>query len=205
MNLLRRAGGAALFSRKTFRWARRLILLPLALGGLLALGLWWFPRQLLTVDSGPVQAEVLVVLGGGSTERPRRAAELFHAGEAPRVLCSGEGDCRSNQRILVNAGVPRAVIELECDSENTSENAQRTIALLRQQGVQRVIIVTSWYHSRRALNCFQHYAPELTFYSRPSHFAPTRAEWKAAGMENYVYLEYAKNLGYLFRHGVWPF
>ena len=37
-------------------------------------------------------------------------------------------------------------------------------------GAQRVIIVTSWYHSRRALACFEHYAPDMKFYSRPSYF-----------------------------------
>jgi uncharacterized SAM-binding protein YcdF (DUF218 family) len=190
------------------RKVRRLLLVALIIFGLLlltAFALWAFPEQILTVDSGPVKADVLVVLGGGSTERPRRAAELFHAGEAPRVLCSGEGDCRSNQRILINAGVPRAVIELECDSLNTSENAQRTIALLRKQGAKRVIIVTSWYHSRRALNCFERYAPEMEFYSRPSYFAVARNDWKPMGIEGYVWMEYAKNLGYIFRHGVWPF
>jgi uncharacterized SAM-binding protein YcdF (DUF218 family) len=190
------------------RKIRRLLLVALIIFGLLlltAFALWAFPQQILTVDSGPVKADVLVVLGGGSTERPRRAAELFHAGEAPRLLCSGEGDCRSNQRILINAGVPRTVIELECDSLNTSENAQRTIALLRKQGAKRVIIVTSWYHSRRALNCFERYAPEMEFYSRPSHFAVARNDWKPTGIEGYVWMEYAKNLGYIFRHGVWPF
>jgi uncharacterized SAM-binding protein YcdF (DUF218 family) len=187
---------------------RRRLLAALFLCGLallLAFALWAFPQQILTVDSGPVKAEVLVILGGGSTERPRRAAELFHAGEAPRLLCSGEGDCRSNQRILVNAGVPRTVIEVECESRNTSENAQRTIALLREQGVKRVIIVTSWYHSRRALNCFEHYAPEMKFYSRPSYFAVARNDWQPKGIEGYVRMEYAKNLGYLIRYGVWPF
>jgi uncharacterized SAM-binding protein YcdF (DUF218 family) len=187
---------------------RRRLLAALFLCGLallLAFALWAFPQQILTVDSGPVKADVLVILGGGSTERPRRAAELFHAGEAPRLLCSGEGDCRSNQRILVNAGVPRTVIEVECESRNTSENAQRTIALLREQGAKRIIIVTSWYHSRRALNCFERYAPELEFYSRPSYFAVARSDWKPMGIEGYVWMEYAKNLGYIFRHGVWPF
>lgn len=190
------------------RKIRRLLLAALVVFVLLlflAFALWAFPQQILTVDSGPVKADVLVVLGGGSTERPRRAAELFHAGEASRILCSGEGDCRSNQRILINAGVPRAVIELECESLNTSENAQRTIALLRKQGAKRIIIVTSWYHSRRALNCFEHYAPDLEFFSRPSYFAAARADWKPEGISDYVWMEYAKNLGYIFRHGVWPF
>ncbi len=186
---------------------RRILKVLLALGGLLlltAVALWIFPNQVLTVDSGPVNADVIVVLGGGSLERPQRAVELFKAGESPRILCSGQGDCESNQRFLVQGGVPRGVIQLECDSRNTSENARFTIKLLRQFGARRVIIVTTWYHSRRAVNCFEHYAPDLVFYSRPSYFAAARADWKPQGVAGYVRSEYLKNLGYLVRYGVWP-
>jgi len=192
----------------TFKKSHRLWLKILAASAGLSVGvallLWFFPKQILTVDSGPVQAEALVVLGGGSAERPRRAAELFQAGEASRVICSGLGDCQSNQRVLEENGVPALVIQLECESQNTSENARFTIALLRQQGAQSAIIVTTWYHSRRALNCFEHYAPDLKFYSRPSYFAAPREDWKPKGIESYIRWEYAKNLGYLFRYGVWP-
>jgi uncharacterized SAM-binding protein YcdF (DUF218 family) len=188
---------------KLRRW-RRVVITSFALLMLLAGVLWWFPQQVLTVDSGPVQAEALVVLGGGVTERPRRAAELFQAGEAPLVICSGLGDCNSNRRLLAQNGVPATAIQVECNSRNTSENARFTIALLRKQGVKSAILVTSWYHSRRALNCFEHYAPEIKFYSRPSHFAADRADWKPKGIEGYIRWEYAKNLGYLVRYGVWP-
>jgi uncharacterized SAM-binding protein YcdF (DUF218 family) len=138
---------------------------------LIALGVfaWFFPQQVLTVDSGPVKADAIVVLGGGMTERPERAAELFKQGEAPEILVSGKGDCASNEKLLEKEGVPEKVITLECGSHTTRENAEFSIPLLRQMGAHRVIIVTSWYHSRRALACFEHYAPDLKFYSRPSY------------------------------------
>ena len=188
---------------------RKILKILLALGAVLLLvGVWaWFlPNQVLTVDSGPVQGDVIVLLGGGNgEERPERAAESFKAGEAPRVICSGSGDCQSNRAQLVAADVPRPVIQLECDSRNTSENARFTIPMLRKLGAKRVIIVTSWYHSRRALNCFEHYAPDLTFYSRPSYYGAPRTEWKSKGLAGYVRLEYLKNLGYWVRYGVSPF
>ena len=183
---------------------RRLILLTTGMLVLAGALLWFFPQQILTVESGPVKADVIVVLGGGFTERPNRAAELFQAGEAPMIICSGLGDCESNRQVLEAHGVPHAAIRLEPDSKNTSENAQFTIKLLRRLGLKRVIIVTSWYHSRRALNTFEHYAPDLTFYSRPSYFATARADWKPKGIESYIRMEYLKNLGYLFRYGVSP-
>jgi uncharacterized SAM-binding protein YcdF (DUF218 family) len=130
---------------------------------------WLFPQQVLTVDSGPVKADVLVVLGG-TPDRAARAAELFKEGAAPRILVSGFGDAGSNKQLLEREGVPAKAIILEGKSRTTQQNAELSIALLRQMGAKRVIIVTTWYHSRRGLMCFEHYAPEIQFYSRPSYW-----------------------------------
>jgi hypothetical protein len=45
-----------------------------------------FPHRLLTVESGDVKADALIVLGGETDERPTRAAELYKAGAAPIIL-----------------------------------------------------------------------------------------------------------------------
>ena len=131
---------------------------------LAALACYLFPQQVLTVDSGPVKADVMVVLGGGLRERPERAAELFKAGEAPLIICAGDGDAEANRTCLTNAGVSVTNIWLEPKSRTTRENAKFTIAMLRAQHLKSAIIVTSWYHSRRALVCFEHYAPDIKFY-----------------------------------------
>ncbi|HUA69374.1 MAG TPA: YdcF family protein, partial [Candidatus Saccharimonadales bacterium] len=128
------------------------------------------------MDNGPVNGDVMVVLGGGSRDRPERAVELFKEHAAPRVLVSGLGDCEINRQLLVAAGVPAHLIEMENQSRTTKENAIDAIKLLRQQRAHRVIIVTSWYHSRRALACFEHYGPDMQFYSRPSYFGWQRSE-----------------------------
>lgn len=200
---------------------RRIILrLGLSVAGLLILlaaVLWLFPEQILTVDSGPVKADVLVVLGGAGPDRTERAAQLFKAGEAPRILVSGWGDCLANQHLLERDGVPAGDIILECRSRTTRENAKFSIPLLRALNARRVIIVTSWYHSRRALRCFEHYAPATRFYSRPSYYGyvgrtdkenqPTartrKAEWKV--VRGYADSEYLKLLGYWVCYGVCPF
>lgn len=169
-----------------------------------ACGCYFFPQQVLTVDSGDVKADVLVVMGGGSTERPQRAAELFKAGEAPLIVCTGLGDADANQSCLTNAGVPESAILLESKSRTTRENAQFSIALLHAHGVKSAIIVTSWFHSRRALACFQHYAPDIKFYSRPSYAGYPRSDWKSKGINGYIRAEYEKLLGYWLRYGVCP-
>jgi len=172
---------------------------------LLAVAALFFPQPLLTVDSGPVKADVIVVLGGGSHERPERAAELFNEHAAPRIIISGLGDYEINRRRLMAAGVPANAIEMETRSRTTRENAQFTVNLLREQKLKRVILVTSWYHSRRALACFRHYAPEIKFYSRPSYFASARADWSHNRIGSRIRLEYAKLIGYWIRYGVYPF
>ena len=143
------------------------LLLLLAL--LLVAVAWCYPQQVLTVDSGPVTADVMVV-PGGFPDRAVRAAELFKEGEAPKIIVSGAGDNASNEKLLEKDGVPKADIILESKSHTTRENAEFTIALLHARHVKSAIIVTSWYHSRRALHCFVHYAPDIKFYSRPSYF-----------------------------------
>ena len=172
---------------------------------LLAVAAFFFPQPFLCVDSGPVKADVIVVLGGGSHERPERAAELFKEHAAPRIIISGLGDYEINRRRLIAAGVPANAIELETQSRTTRENAQFTDKLLREQKQRGVILVTSWYHSRRALACFRHYAPEIKFYSRPSYFASARADWSHHRIGSRIRLEYVKLLGYWVRYGVCPF
>src|ERR1017187_268030 len=181
------------------------ILLFLCLGLLLAaLVCFFFPQQVLTLDSGAVNADAMVVLGGGSLERAARAAELFKAGEAPMIICSGLGDAEVNAAYLTNSGVPATDILLEPKSHTTRENAKFAIPLLHALGAHRVIIVTTWYHSRRALACFEHYAPDLTFYSRPFYFGYPSADSNRKSINGYIKSEYWKLAGYWICYGVCP-
>ncbi len=176
-----------------------LLLLPVAAV------IYFYPEKILCVDSGPVTADVIVVLGGGLHERPERAAELFQQRAAPRIIVSGAGDDEINWIILRQKGVPASAIEVEGDSTTTRENAEFTIKLLRAENVRRVILVTTWYHARRALKTFEHFAPDLKFYSRPSYFAFDRADWPQRGNGKRMRLEFLKLPGYWIRYGVNPF
>jgi uncharacterized SAM-binding protein YcdF (DUF218 family) len=189
------------------RWTRVVLLgVPGLLLGLAVVALL-FPGEVLLVESGEVRADAIVVLGGGLEERPTRAAELFNSGAAPEIIVSGAGDAEGNRRLLESKGVPAAAIEMESKSKSTKQNAQFSIPLLRQLGAKRVIIVTTWYHSRRALKCFRHYAPDIQFYSRPSYFGyPGTAEsWQRKALKTYIRAEYLKIPGYWVCYGVWPF
>jgi len=187
------------------KWIFRLAISFFVLAALLAVTAYFYPEKFLCVDSGKVSAEVIIVLGGGSHERPERAAELFKQHAAPRIIVSGEGDDEINRRILISNGVPAGAIQIEGKSQTTRENAEFTIKLLRAEKIRSAIVVTSWYHSRRALKTFGHYAPEIKFYSRPSYFAFARADWKKLGINKRMRLEFLKLPGYWVRYGICPF
>jgi uncharacterized SAM-binding protein YcdF (DUF218 family) len=101
--------------------------------------------------------------------------------------------------------VPAGSIEVEHKSVTTFENAKFTIERLRAEGVHSVILVTSWYHSRRALKTFERYAPDMKFYSRPSYYAWDRADWTKNGNARRMRWEFLKLPGYWIRYGVNPF
>lgn len=165
-----------------------------------------YSLNLLCIDSGAVKGGALVVLGGDPNGRPARAAELFNAHAAPVIVLSGgPGGCEVMDTVLKQHGVPGHAIVWEEHSLNTLGNAECSVAILRKAGISNAIIVTSWYHARRALNCFRKAAPEMTFYS-----CPTVADRPARGWPNRtdrmrVLLEYTKTAWYWVRYGVSPF
>jgi uncharacterized SAM-binding protein YcdF (DUF218 family) len=163
-----------------------------------------YPQTFLCLDSGPAKADVIIVLGGSAEDRPAYAAKLFQEQDAPKILVSGAGDDVIYRHILIASGVPRSAIQLEPNSRSTVENAQYCAPSLRKEHVQSAIIVTSWYHSRRALKCFEHYMPEIKFYSRPTYFALKHADWTKK-MIRRIFLEYLKLPGYWVHYGVCPF
>ena len=179
-------------------WRRLLFLLACALLAL-AMAAFAFAKSLLCIESGPRRAEVIIVLGGESVDRARQALELFQEGAAPSIIVSGDGDAYVVAQLLVQGGVPSQAIELESRSRNTKENAEFTVRLLKKEGIRRAIIVTSWFHSRRALNSFCFFAPEIQFSSLPTRQSQA---WPAEA--THIYQEYLKTVWYYFRYGISP-
>jgi uncharacterized SAM-binding protein YcdF (DUF218 family) len=180
----------------------------LALAGCLALAVATagaaFAHVVLVRDDGEAQAEVLIVLGGGRSDRALHAAELMQHGVAPLALISGFGDCETNRQRLIQQQISPGAIEVECDSRSTRENALRSIELLRSRHIRKAILVTSWYHSRRVLACFRKYAPDIQFKSRPSYYGYQVSEWLRTDMVHHVFAEYVKLAGYWVCYGVSP-
>ena len=160
--------------RKHFKLRRGLAVVAVLILGLVVV-LVTCVEAILGVTSKLQTAEAIVVLGGEPVVRAEHAARLMTNGLAARVIVSGSGDCEPMQDVLAKHGVRTNIIELECASRTTQENALFTVKLLRAQKCRRVILVTSWYHSRRALSSFRKYAPEIEFLSAP---VPRTKPWK---------------------------
>jgi len=190
--------------KSRFKSWRKFGLALLVVVALLPLIGLFFSKQILCVDSGSVQGEVMVVLGGRRIHKQTRALELYQQGAAPRILITGAGDCQEVRIALAGKGVPPAVLQIERESHNTQQNALFSIPLLRAQGARRVIVVTSWFHSRRALKCFRHHAPDIEFLSRPTMADLPKAHWPNKYERGWVLTEYAKLLYYWVRYGVSP-
>jgi uncharacterized SAM-binding protein YcdF (DUF218 family) len=167
---------------------------------------WFDPfwREVLIVQTAIEPADAIVVLGGESQGRPVEGARLFKQGLAPRVFVVGTGDNERNRRALVREGVPEDLITCETASESTLENAMFVRPLLEKVGVHRAILVTSSYHTRRALAVFQQRVPGIHF-----EMVPSRIGWwdtlKGRRQENtWAAIEFIKIPAYWILYGIHP-
>jgi uncharacterized SAM-binding protein YcdF (DUF218 family) len=118
---------------------------------------WWVVNEKLE------KAQAIVVLGGDDLNgsRVHRAAELYRAGWAPRLILSG-GPLRSYfsevdlmERDALNWGVPKdRLILFRHHATSTLEEARALESVLAQHNFRKVILVTSSFHTRRARRIF---------------------------------------------------
>ncbi|WP_414656353.1 YdcF family protein [Deinococcus sp. VB343] len=146
------------------------------------------PLSALIVSQPPVKADAIVVLGGGvrcgtdalsgsSFSRLMRGLELWQAGYAPILTVSeqsgliGEKDCPKIS-VLQNAQIAALYGKNEpptltlSNVTTTRDEAARVRDFARERGWQRVLLVTSPWHSRRAQALFRGYG--VTAVSVPS-------------------------------------
>lgn len=161
-------------------------------------------KALLCVDTPVEKADIIVILGGYSTPRIEQAVDLFRARRAPYMVFTEQRTALLGHRALQEARIPKTALLWETHANSTKENAEFTVRILRAHGFQSAILVTSWYHSRRALSAFQHFAPDLKFYSMPSYHGIGEGWLPPVAQASDVFKEYVKTVGYLFWHGIGP-
>ena len=168
--------------------------------GLAAIAAWLVVAGLaprLLVGSAPLaSADAIVVMSGSSAyrERTKKAAELYHEGRAPLVVLTDDhtqgGWSSAQQRNpyfverardeLINLGVPEDRIRIAPgDPTGTWEEAIVIKNYAASQGFRSVLIVTSSYHSRRALRTIRRVfaGTETTVGLEPAPASSVSAFW----------------------------
>jgi uncharacterized SAM-binding protein YcdF (DUF218 family) len=136
---------------------------------LLAVGLvlttsWWLPvlGWALVRDDGPAKADLAVVLGGDPWGvRISKAGDLARQGFVPAVLVSGppgyydEHECDPEIAWAVRHGYSQSYFTpFPHDARSTEQEAGILLPELRRRNVHSILLVTTDYHTRRALRIF---------------------------------------------------
>ncbi|WP_242920107.1 YdcF family protein [Pontibacter liquoris] len=110
--------------------------------------------------------------------RAHKIDKFIITGGHGKVLGGGVPEADQIEKVLLMAGIPAEAIITESNSRNTHENALNTASLLQQHpGINRLLLVTSAFHMRRAAGCFAKAGVAATsfstdFYSKPRQFTP---------------------------------
>ena len=115
------------------------------------------------VVNGPQHADVIVVLAGETDRRPARALELLRAGYAPQVLLDVPAAAKIYDRQTIDVaqnyvnGLPDHEKIAICPivGLSTKAEAQDVVRCLGRTTGERILLVTSDYHTRRALSIFR--------------------------------------------------
>jgi uncharacterized SAM-binding protein YcdF (DUF218 family) len=175
------------------RGARRVIRLLIALCVVGAVAYLAAGGRVL-VEDAPQKSDVILVLEGETNGRPWQGIGLLRDQYAPRLLLDVQRDGYlygirrtevARQFLDSLPEVDAARIQLcEIDAHSTRDEARAAEACLRAAGAHDVLIVTSDYHTRRALVIYRHELPGYRFSVAatrdPSQFGTpwwTHREW----------------------------
>lgn len=125
---------------------------------------------------------IVAVSGGDTNARADQAIALYKAGWADKLIFSGaaaDPSGPSNAAAMARradaAGVPQGAIITEEFSRTTAENAVNTSTFIAEHSIERIILVTSAYHQRRAaLEFGSTLGPAVDILNHP---VPTDAQW----------------------------
>lgn len=150
---------------------RSLALTSAALAAVWLITAPWLARGLI-VQAAPSSADAVILLSGSAaqTERVEHTLEVVHQGRARLVIITDDGTrgawSRSLQKnphpvevaraALLAGGLPNErIIQLPGTVHSTNDEAVAAALYVRQHQLRTILIVTSAYHSRRALWVFR--------------------------------------------------
>lgn len=161
----------------------------------------WFMAGYLKVSQRPQAADSIVVFAGGVGESGRAgqgyeervlyAVELFKSGYAKNLIFSSGHTYSLKETVIMKAiavslGVPQDAITLEDRAKNTYENVIFTKDILSKEKRNKIILISSPYHMRRALLVFRKAVPEVNVICAPipnSFFYAHGTAWKQVSIQ----------------------
>jgi uncharacterized SAM-binding protein YcdF (DUF218 family)/glycosyltransferase involved in cell wall biosynthesis len=173
--------------RRAYRAARRrtlatIVAVAIAYGVIFQTPIAWSLAAPLEIREEPRAADAIVVFaggagesgqaGGGYQERVKQAVDLYHQGLAPRMIFSSGfvfafKEAEIMRGLAMANGVPGDAIVLETKATNTYENVAHSHAILAEHGWERILLVSSPYHMRRAMLTWRRVAPDVDVTAAP--------------------------------------
>lgn len=104
-------------------------------------------------SASPDEADAVVLFGGGRGERLDAALELMERGVAPVLVISNGNQPGWGDANRLCRGGAEAEFEVLCptpEPDTTRGEARTTARLAERRGWERLVLVTSTYHARRA-------------------------------------------------------
>jgi uncharacterized SAM-binding protein YcdF (DUF218 family) len=170
----------------------------------------------LVVSRDVGEPEAIVMLASHEFERLPAAVALAHQYPASRILLTVPQEptrwnchmCAERAALMESMGIARArIVELPNRARNTYGEALTTRAYLADHPMRRLVVVTSPYHTRRALSTFSHVLKDtgVQLGVLPSTaWSPASPEqwWHHEYDRDYVVYEWAGLLYYRIKYGV---
>lgn len=148
----------------------------------IGLGIYLQPDDLSRCDDKPnningcQKVDAIVAISGGDTSaRADEAISLYKNGWSDKLIFSGAALDKtgpSNAAVMkkraIDKGVPDAAILIDEYSETTKQNAENSIKIFTDNGIKKIILVTSGYHQRRASLEFNKRAQNIVIMNHPT-------------------------------------
>lgn len=146
------------------------------MAGVLLLVLAANAGKLLVIDA-PEPADVIMVLAGETDRRPARAVELLSQGYARQMVINvpveariyGISQVELAQRYVQSLAQRSKISICPIEGLSTRDESRDAGKCLANVGGSRILIVTSDFHTRRALSVFRHELHQKSFSIAATH------------------------------------
>ena|SRR5438874_1063676 len=137
---------------------------------LIALALFLFSTSgHFLIVNRPQHADAIVVLAGETDRRPALGLQLLQQGYAPRMILDVPANAKIYDETMLQISqqyvreLPQAQSVIICPiyGLSTKAESQDVSQCLRTLGIHSILVVTSDYHTRRALSTFRHELPGI--------------------------------------------